>query len=168
MRIKVIWIIVTVMALALTFAIFSSPTNVGRDYGEKRIVTDSIVYDTVRYNMPVPYDSVVVRYEVEKLPVKTIYETRTDTVVERIVDSVEVVIPISKTTYQDSTYKAVVSGYLTSLDDIEVYPKTVYRTTTVTQKPKKFGFGIQAGYGADKHGLSPYIGIGVQYNIFSW
>ena len=35
-------------------------------------------------------------------------------------------------------------------------------------KQKKWGLGISAGYGANKNGLSPYIGLGVNYNLLSF
>jgi len=35
-------------------------------------------------------------------------------------------------------------------------------------KQKKWGLGISAGYGANKNGLSPYIGFGVNYNLLSF
>ena len=76
--------------------------------------------------------------------------------------------------YVDSTYRAVVSGpalsgYGPALDSISVFRKTVtvYQTKTVYSEPSRWGIGIQAGYGASKDGLTPYIGIGVQYNLWS-
>lgn len=35
-------------------------------------------------------------------------------------------------------------------------------------KQKRFGLGVNAGYGISKNGLSPYIGLGVNYNLFSF
>ena len=35
-------------------------------------------------------------------------------------------------------------------------------------KPKKIGIGIQTGYGIGKNGLSPYIGLGLSYNIIQF
>ena len=35
-------------------------------------------------------------------------------------------------------------------------------------KKTRWGLGIQAGYGASKDGLTPYIGVGVSYNVLSW
>lgn len=36
------------------------------------------------------------------------------------------------------------------------------------QKPKRFGIGLQAGYGVGNAGLTPFVGIGLSYNILSW
>ena len=35
-------------------------------------------------------------------------------------------------------------------------------------KPKRFGLGIQGGYGIGGYGLTPYIGIGLSYNIINF
>lgn len=91
-------------------------------------------------------------------------------------DSVQVEIPYISKEYQDSTYRAWVSGFRdVNLDSIEVYQKTktvqINNTNYITKyKNRPFSVGIQAGYGYDlmnKRAL-PFIGIGVQYNLFSF
>lgn len=76
--------------------------------------------------------------------------------------------------YSDSLYRAVVSGYVDPrLDSMVVYPKTVYQTVTndiyhpvaIKSKKKRWGFGLQAGYG---YPGGVFVGIGVTYNIFVW
>lgn len=73
--------------------------------------------------------------------------------------------------YTDSLYKAWVSGYRPRLDSIEVYPRTVFQEVTndiyhtIVPKKKRWGLGIQAGYGYPD---GVYIGIGVSYNLFQW
>ncbi len=126
------------------------------------------VIDTVRYSMPVPVDSAVVRYETVRLMVAdTARVTVTDTV--KVTDSVAVVVPITQRVYGDSLYRAYVSGYRPQLDSIFVYPRTSYITTTVKEKPKRWGIGLQAGYGySPGRGMSPYLGIGVSYNLYSF
>ena len=74
--------------------------------------------------------------------------------------------------YQDSIYYAKVSGVAPRLDEIRVYPKTVYETKYVyreiTQKQKRWGLGLSTGYGMSKNGLSPVVAVTVNYNLFSW
>lgn len=76
--------------------------------------------------------------------------------------------------YEDSLYRAVVSGYVDPrLDSMTVYPKTVYQTVTndiyhpviVKPKKKRWGFGLQAGYG---YPGGFYVGGGVSYNLWQW
>jgi hypothetical protein len=72
---------------------------------------------------------------------------------------------------EDSLYRAVVSGWHPSLDTLMIWPTT----TTITIREKvpipsrsRWGIGIQAGAGATRNGLTPYIGVGVSYNLLSW
>lgn len=89
-------------------------------------------------------------------------------------DTVYVPIPIDRYLFtDDSTYRAEVSGYNVSLDKIDVYRRTIDRTVTIERliqsKPKRWGVGIQAGYGINTSGqLRPYIGIGISFNVIRW
>ncbi|MDT4511858.1 DUF6808 domain-containing protein [Bacteroides cellulosilyticus] len=75
--------------------------------------------------------------------------------------------------YEDSLYRAWVSGYRPRLDSLMVFPKTVYQTVTndiyhpvmVKPKPKRWGLGLQAGYGYPD---GFYVGGGISYNLFQW
>lgn len=129
--------------------------------------TRVVVYDTVTYRQPIAVDSVVLRYETIKVR-KVVSDTIR--VMESAEDSVSVEIPITQKHYADSTYSAWVSGYDPCLDSIKVYPRTevVTITNTIKDKPKRWGIGIQGGVGYGKGGFTPYIGIGVQYNIIRW
>lgn len=77
--------------------------------------------------------------------------------------------------YQDSLYRAVVSGFRPSLDSLDIFQQVRYITRTETVKVpqrKPWGIGIQAGYGATiQNGRIagvPYIGVGVSYNLLSF
>ena len=119
--------------------------------------------DSIFYEKPVYINKQIVRTDTVQL-----YDIKHD--------SVQVELPYISKEYQDSTYKAWVSGFKdVNLDSIEVYQKTktiqINNTNYITKyKNRPFSVGIQAGYGYDfmnKCG-SPYIGIGVQYNLFSF
>ena len=70
-----------------------------------------------------------------------------------------------------NTIEAWVSGYRPRLDSLMVFPRTVYRTVTndiyhtIVPKKKRWGFGLQAGYG---YPGGFYVGGGVSYNLFMW
>lgn len=84
-------------------------------------------------------------------------------------DSAEVEIPIEQSVYEDSTYRAWVSGYRARLDSIEVYARRETVTVTrTTRQPRRWGIGITAGYGYGTKGFQPYVGIGITYSIFSF
>ena len=76
--------------------------------------------------------------------------------------------------YSDSSYRAVVSGYVDPrLDSLQIFPRTVYQTVTndiyhpvvVKSKKKRWGLGLQAGYG---YPGGFYVGGGISYDLFQW
>lgn len=74
--------------------------------------------------------------------------------------------------YQDSNYYAKVSGVVPRLDEIRVYPRTIYQTEyiyrDIVQKNKRWGLGLSAGYGIGRNGLSPILAVTVNYNLFQF
>ena len=123
------------------------------------VVRDTIItnrIDTIRDTVPVPvYESVVDSFPfVVPVPSDTVRDT--------------VYLPITQKIYKDSLYTAYVSGYRAKLDSIEVYSKT--RTVFVREraKRKRFGLGVQAGYGFSGNKVSPYVGVGVSYSFWEW
>lgn len=114
---------------------------------------------------------------------KPIYATKTEEKIElvpirdtiRIRDTLFVALDRQKKVYEDSTYRAVVSGINPSLDEISVYQKRVYVDKTqivVQRKPSRWGVGVQIGYGFGVHDQKidhfPYVGIGLSYNLLCW
>lgn len=82
-------------------------------------------------------------------------------------DSADVVIPITQKVYEDSLYRAYVSGFRASLDSLILYPRTEIVTLT-NAKPKnepKFSWGLQMGIGVTPKGVQPYVGAGIQLNF---
>jgi hypothetical protein len=141
------------------------------------VVRDTVIYnDTTPYYKPIPKDSLIVRYRTVILPIVNKVSKEycdKDSFVSQSVeqvggDSAAVVIPITQKVYEDSTYKAWVSGYEPQLDSIFVYQKTQVINHYIREKPKHWGIGLQIGYGCTGKELRPYIGIGVNYNIFRW
>lgn len=129
------------------------------DFIEK--VDTLVVRDTIMRDRPVFVDRYLVRTDTVKLALH-------DTTLR--VDSVLVDVPIERRIYEeDSLYRAVVSGYRPSLDSL-----LVYRTTTEITKfvpvpvKKRWGVGIQAGYGFSQKGISPYVGVGISYNLINF
>lgn len=74
--------------------------------------------------------------------------------------------------YQDSTYYAKISGVAPRLDELQVYPKTIYETRyiyrDIVSKPKRWGIGLSAGYGVGKHGFTPVLAVTINYNLWQW
>ena len=89
-------------------------------------------------------------------------------------DTVLVHLPIEQRQYSDPRYTAWVSGYRPQLDSIQIYQRREYITqeVKVSIKPKRWGIGLQAGYGVSLHNgqiqPSPYIGVGVSWNFLQF
>ncbi len=89
-------------------------------------------------------------------------------------DSAAVMIPVVQKEYADSNYHAWVSGgSFVSLDSIWIFQRQKYITHTVYDTPvhkknKRWGIGVQAGYGWNGKGFSPYVGVGVTYILWGW
>lgn len=157
----------TVIIVLLLLALF-----IGAYLGRKTIspcepvIKTKIVIDTVeteRVVMDTVYrDKVVTRY-------LKLMDTIRDTL--KLVDSVAVEVPIYKYVYnKDSSYYLEISGYEVTLDKLIYYPKTIYKTKTIS-KQSKWGIGIHGGYGFSMGNTvkaHPYIGIGINYNILNF
>lgn len=116
--------------------------------------------DTLKVDTPVP----VYKYIKYNDTVTICHELR-DTVKELVF------LPREYMVYKDTNYRAVVSGVQPRLDSIEVYQRNTVQTVTKTIRVpdrKRWGLGVQAGYGYDGKRLTPYVGIGVQYDILRW
>ena len=154
------------------------------------------VYDTVRVEIPAPKDEKPLGSVTAKLPVSGPKQTENERKLQETVqmlrdslakygktvpdhfeelsekvtpDSVSVEIPITQKVYETDRYRAVVSGYKPSLDDIYIYQPT--QIVQVKSKPKRWGVGIQVGYGVtlkQTPQFSPYVGVGVSYNLFQF
>lgn len=127
------------------------------------VEVERVEYDTIVRTEVVADTIERVKVVYRNLP--SVEVVRTDTLVVR--DTVRVAVPISHYTFADSLYKCEVEGYEVSLKRMEVFPKTIYRTQVVT-KPSRWGVGVQVGYGLSREGLSPYVGVGVNYNLISF
>lgn len=127
--------------------------------------------DTVKVSVPVPRDSVVVRYITANLPVApkkddpdTICIHQTDTLV--VHDSVEVIVPITQKVYSEDEYTAWVSGFRPSLDSLELHLPTNVITVQESTPWVEWSFGLQGGMTwVPDQGVKPYVGLGVQIGI---
>ncbi len=119
--------------------------------------------DTIRDTIPVPSYEMFVRHDTVYLP--TISFDPSDSGRN---DSVPVVVPITQKEYRTDQYHAYVSGYRAKLDSIDVYARTQTAYLKEPSKRKRWGLGLQVGYGMAGNKASPYVGVGVSYNLFEW
>ena len=119
-----------------------------------------IVRDTIMQYKPIFTDKIKV--DSVLIPVK-------DTIVIR--DSVYIYMDREKITWRDSLCEVYASGIMPQVDSVRHFQEYKY-ITIETQAPVKvkshWGLGINAGYGVGKGGLTPYVGVGISYNLLSW
>ena len=131
----------------------------------EEVVLEKKVIDTLTIER-VSVDTIThVRYVERYLPT---LPDQQDTLIIR--DSIKVYVPINNYLFEEpNKYKIEASGYEVSLDKVEIYPTTMYKTETKIIKTKPtFGIGLQVGYGISNNNISPYIGIGITYNIITF
>lgn len=144
------WIIVVLLFLALAFSWSRKVTP------ETKVIRDTVtVIDTFIDSVPRTF---LVRFDHWDTVYFPLLVNDSD-----VTDSIPFVIPIEKKEYRTDHYRAIVSGYKPSLDLVEIYSKT--QTITVTPKKKRWGLGLQAGYG---YPGGWYVGGGISYNLITW
>ena len=133
---------------------------------EMKVKVDTLfVYDTIFIEKPVIKKVEIIDTLLLPVPI-------TDTLM--LHDTVLVYLPIEQRQYSDPRYTAWVSGYRPQLDSIHIYQRTEYITKEIKMvtKPKRWGIGLQAGYGISLHNgqvfPAPYIGVGLSYSIINW
>ena len=113
----------------------------------------------------------------------TIVSYRPKMVTKRVVDSV--LVPVVDTltlrdtlfvflereqvTWEDSLARVYASGINPHVDSVIHFTRDLIITKEIPViKKTRWGVGVQVGAGAGKDGLTPYVGVGVSYNILSW
>ena len=151
---KLPWILVVLLVIACVAAWFRPHEPLPAEIRTKTKIQTVVDLDTVLISAPI-----AVFWQI--LPNDTV----------RIGDTL---LNRKRVVYEDSLYRAVVSGYVDPrLDSMTVDPRTVYQTVTndiyhpvsIKSKKKRWGLGLQAGYG---YPGGWYGGVGVSYNIFVW
>lgn len=119
-----------------------------------------VIRDTIRAKEPIFYNRIVV--DSILVPVH-------DTTM--VHDTLLVVLAREQVTWEDSLARVYASGIYPQVDSVIHYTreKVIVKEIPVTEIRKtRWGIGVQAGMGAGRDGLTPYVGVGVSYNILAW
>ena len=113
----------------------------------------------------------------------TIKVTEAISVTKRVVDSVPypvtdtlsmrdtlyVILEREQIRWEDSLAAVYASGVMPQVDSVIHHTENLIITKEIPViKKTRWGLGVQAGVGAGKGGLTPYVGVGVSYNLLSW
>lgn len=146
--------------------------NVAIATGHKHeTVYDTIaVYDTIPYYLPVPRDSVVIRYVTATLPAAhdsiPAEDAPEDAVCEKAAsDSARVVVPIMQKVYETPDYRAYVSGYQAVLDSCFVFRQQWVVEPRPPDEPSRWGLSVGTGVSWTPEGMRPSMFVGVTYTF---
>ena len=130
----------------------------------KEKVDTLLIFDTLTLTKPV---------FVEKIQLDSVYMPVTDTLWKH--DTLYVYLEREQIQWQDSLCRVYASGINPQVDSVTHFLQEtiINREISVPVKVKsRWGLGIQVGYGAGINGkqvyLTPYVGVGISYNILSW
>lgn len=119
-----------------------------------------LVRDTIVANTPV---------FVERIKIDSVLVPVHDTL--RLQDTLYVYLEREHIRWDDDYCSVWASGIRPQIDSVAHYinERIIYRDRVVPVKtPSRWGLGIHAGMGASKDGLTPYVGVGLSYNLLSW
>ena len=130
----------------------------------KEKVDTLLIFDTITLTKPI---------FVEKIQLDSVYMPVTDTLWKH--DTLYVYLEREQIQWQDSLCRVYASGINPQVDSVThfVQETIITREISVPVKVKsRWGLGIQVGDGAGINGkqmyLTPYVGVGISYNILSW
>ena len=130
----------------------------------KEKVDTLLIFDTITLTKPV---------FVEKIQLDSVYMPVTDTLWKH--DTLFVYLEREQIQWQDSLCRVYASGINPQVDSVThfVQETIINKEISIPVKVKsRWGLGINVGYGAGVNGkqvyLTPYVGVGISYNILSW
>lgn len=118
------------------------------------------IRDTITISEPISVEKRIIEKQLVRV---------TDTL--NIHDTLFVYLDREQVVWQDSLSVVYASGILPQVDSVKHFTSSQI-VTIETAYPYKvrshWGIGVQAGYGASRYGITPYIGLGVSYNLITW
>lgn len=126
----------------------------------KTKVDTLLVRDTIVRNTPV---------FVHRTRIDSVLVPAPDTV--RLQDTLYVYLERERLIWEDSLCTVWASGIRPQIDSVAHYVNEriiTVKTERVVKAPSRWGLGVQAGVGASGNGLTPYVGVGISYNLLSW
>lgn len=173
---KAVIILALLLAISAAYNIIYIRARVsGGADGQTRTDTVRLV-DTLHYVSPAPVRDTIIRYvrvpvelprpDNPRSQVNPGNSAESDEKAAAASDTAAVIIPITSRTYTTPEFTATVSGYQPSLDSITIHaPRTIITNNPPAAKSKPWGIGIAAGIGAGRGGITPFIGITLQYSL---
>ncbi|MGM9767863.1 MAG: DUF6808 domain-containing protein [Candidatus Cryptobacteroides sp.] len=155
------YILVIILTMLSSFYIFTRCQDGRPGKKELETVRDTVILkDTVIITRPLSE----VRYKRDSIII-TLPEIRIEMPSDTVHDTIYVWLPAESIVWTDSLCSVYAHGVMTEIDSVLHFNTSMLIYQEEKPRPKRWGLGVQAGYGASRDGLTPYIGIGLTYNI---
>ena len=158
------------LALGIAIATLWVSYQIGVRSGQNSLISSPksevdtlFIFDTIVQYEPILEERVVL----QRVPFPVV-----DTMV--IHDTLYVYLEREQVVWQDSLSRVYASGIFPQIDSVMhfISERVVTREVTIpVKKPCRWGVGVHAGYGVqigEQVRTTPYIGIGISYNLLSW
>lgn len=119
-----------------------------------------VIHDTIKVTEP----KYITRRVIDSVLVPV-----TDTI--RMKDTLFVFLERAQIRWEDSLAVVYASGINPKVDSVIHFTQNLIITKeipVIQVKKSRWGIGFQAGVGTGKDGLTPYVGVGLSYNLLSW
>ena len=119
-----------------------------------------VIRDTIKVTEAIS----VTRRVVDSIPYPV-----TDTL--RLRDTLYVILEREQIRWEDTLAVVYASGVMPQVDSVIHHTENLIITKeipVIRVKKTRWGLGVQAGVGAGKGGLTPYVGVGLSFNLLSW
>ena len=145
-------------ALIISFLVGQRcPRNGGGETPTSKVDT-LVIRDTIKVTEAIS----VTKRVVDSIPYPV-----TDTL--RMRDTLYVFLEREQIRWEDSLSVVYASGVMPQVDSVIHHTENLIITKEIPVIQKtRWGLGIQAGVSAGKGGLTPYVGVGLSYNLLSW
>lgn len=118
------------------------------------------IHDTIKAVVP----KIITKRVVDSIPYPV-----GDTI--RMRDTLFMILEREQIRWEDSLAVVYASGVDPRVDSVIHFTQNQIITKEIPAiqvKRTRWGIGVQAGYGAGKDGLTPYVGVGLSYNLLVW
>lgn len=157
---KIVLMAVVATAILIGFILGRTTRRKGPGEPISPKVDTLVILDTIKVTEP--------KY-ITKRVVDSVLIPVTDTIKMR--DTLYVFLEREQITWEDSLARVYASGIRPQVDSVIHFTQEMVITKeipVIKVKKTRWGIGVQVGGGMGKDGLTPYVGVGVSYNILAW
>lgn len=158
-----------IISILLGWFLMMATFLVGYHFGKKDTPEVEHQIDTLMVRDTITIEKPVVE---ERILLQEVFLPVRDTMMVR--DTIYVALQREQVVWKDSLSVVYASGVMPEVDSVKHFiAERIVKEKEVVEvkKVSRWGIGIQAGYGiglSDNVRMTPYVGVGVTYNLIGW